>query len=887
MPEIRLHGREEEQRHIAGFLDRAEPDVPGILVVGGQTGIGKTRLLSEAARHARQRGLAVHHPRAADLRAVLAYRPHTPGDRSLLVLDDVEALTAGELQTLLRTVRQDPVPSPTLLLARAATAQATPCATVGARVDLLELSPLTGGAVHDLVRDLIGVPPKAGLLDVVNCAHGNPRLIVELVAGLVEEGRIGPGGELIRLTPRQLPARVRAAVDEHLRQLSKESVQLLRVGTILGRTFPLSQAAAMLGAGTAALLPALDETVAAGLLTFADDGVSFQQPLVWRAVYESIPATVRAALHQEAQRCAARPGAPAHDPAELGLAELGRRESARERERGGTVAPGGAGTTGAIRTLLRTGHTESAVLLARSALNRRLPAQEDLVLRGLMADFVLAGGHAGAAFAVDGGGGQASAVDRAGGQVDAADRADGQADVVDRADAHAGATNQAGGHAGAAFAVGRRAPAVGSVPLADAWADAVIDQLAGAGPEAARTAAVVLSGLEWAEGRTAEAVRWGRRAVEQPLPPVPPAGGPYPRLALAAKLAALGDLEEAEGLLDQVSAESDDAVHRLAADLVRAAARLRAGDLDAARRRARDVRSAASDSGLPGLAAWASATLCRAELLAGDTGSAAGHLADCRENGAALEAVPYLALRCHWLDVLLHAARGEVREAAGLLAAAPVPLPSSRPLLLAEPGAAAWFVRFSRRAADPALADTALRTVERLAADNPDAPDIRLAAVHARSLYECDPEGIARVAAEHRDAWTRACAAEDLTALLDERQVAPEAQPHPRPQSPRHGTWTTRDHVGRMTLVDAAAHQRQPAPPPTTEALTDMEHTIAGFVARGLTNRQVAQRVHLSPHTVNYYLRRIYTKLGIHSRVALARYVHDHGLETGGALRSR
>ncbi|MEU7099397.1 LuxR C-terminal-related transcriptional regulator [Streptomyces longwoodensis] len=840
MPEVRLHGREEEQRHIAGFLDRSRPDVPGILVVSGQTGVGKTRLLSEAARHARRRGLAVHHPRTADLRSVLAHRPHSPGDRALLVLDDVAALTASELQTLLRTIRQDPASSPTLLLAHAATAQTTPCGAADAQVVTLELSPLTGGAVHGLVRDLIGVPPRSGLLDVVNCAHGNPRLIVELVTGLAEEGRIGPEGELIRLTPRQLPARVRAAVDEHLRQLSKDSVQLLRVGTVLGRTFPLSQAAAMLGTGTAALLPALDETVAAGLLTLADDGVSFQQPLVWRAVYESIPAAVRAALHQEAQRCAARPGAPVHAaadpgtaerwPAELGLAELGRRESTRQQD--APVSPGSAGTTGAIRTLLRTGHTESAVLLVRSALNRRPPAPEELVLRGLMTDFLLAGGHADAVLGAD-----------------------------------------------------RARPAAGSVPLADAWADTVIDQLAGAGPAAARPAAVVLSGLEWAEGRTTQALHWGRRAVDQPLPPVPAGDGAYPRLALAAKLVALGGTEEAEALLGQVSAESEDAVHRPAADLVRAAAQLRAGNLDAARRRARDAGSAASDSGLPGLAAWAWATLCRADLLAGDTGPAAGHLARCREHRAALEAVPYLALCFHWLDVLLHAARNEVREAAGLLAAAPVPLPSSRLLLLTEPGAAAWFVRFSRRAGDPALADTALRTVEKLAADNPDTPDVRLAAVYARSLFECDPEGIARVAAEHGDAWTRADAAEDLTALLDERQVAPGAVPQVSP--PRPGPWTTRDHVGRTTLVDAAAHQRQPAPAGDAEALTDMERAIADFVARGLTNRQVAQCVHLSPHTVNYYLRRIYGKLGIRSRVALARYVHDHGLEPGGALSSR
>ncbi|MCZ9338921.1 hypothetical protein NGM37_14170, partial [Streptomyces sp. TRM76130] len=95
----------------------------------------------------------------------------------------------------------------------------------------------------------------------------------------------------------------------------------------------------MLGTGTAALLPALDETVSAGLLTFAEDGVSFQQSLVWRSVYESIPATVRAALHQEAQRCAARLGLPVHDSAGLGLVELGRQESAREQD--GAMAPGG------------------------------------------------------------------------------------------------------------------------------------------------------------------------------------------------------------------------------------------------------------------------------------------------------------------------------------------------------------------------------------------------------------------------------------------------------------------------------------------------------------------------------------------------------------------
>ena len=52
--------------------------------------------------------------------------------------------------------------------------------------------------------------------------------------------------------------------------------------------------------------------------------------------------------------------------------------------------------------------------------------------------------------------------------------------------------------------------------------------------------------------------------------------------------------------------------------------------------------------------------------------------------------------------------------------------------------------------------------------------------------------------------------------------------------------------------------------------LGDTERAIAGLVGTGLTNRQIARHVSLSPHTVNYYLRRIYRKLDVASRVELA-----------------
>jgi DNA-binding CsgD family transcriptional regulator len=59
-------------------------------------------------------------------------------------------------------------------------------------------------------------------------------------------------------------------------------------------------------------------------------------------------------------------------------------------------------------------------------------------------------------------------------------------------------------------------------------------------------------------------------------------------------------------------------------------------------------------------------------------------------------------------------------------------------------------------------------------------------------------------------------------------------------------------------------------------ALTDSERGVADLVAYGMTNRQVAERLFVSPHTVDAHLRHIFNKLGIRSRVELARLVAEH-----------
>ncbi len=62
-------------------------------------------------------------------------------------------------------------------------------------------------------------------------------------------------------------------------------------------------------------------------------------------------------------------------------------------------------------------------------------------------------------------------------------------------------------------------------------------------------------------------------------------------------------------------------------------------------------------------------------------------------------------------------------------------------------------------------------------------------------------------------------------------------------------------------------------------AMTKSEQAIAQLVANGLTNRQVAERLFLSPHTVNTHLREVFAKLGVNSRVDLARLATERGGE--------
>jgi DNA-binding NarL/FixJ family response regulator len=67
----------------------------------------------------------------------------------------------------------------------------------------------------------------------------------------------------------------------------------------------------------------------------------------------------------------------------------------------------------------------------------------------------------------------------------------------------------------------------------------------------------------------------------------------------------------------------------------------------------------------------------------------------------------------------------------------------------------------------------------------------------------------------------------------------------------------------------------------SSEELTETERRVAVLAASGLTNRQAASQLFISPKTVEANLARVYRKLGIRSRAELgARLAHVGSSET-------
>ena len=70
-----------------------------------------------------------------------------------------------------------------------------------------------------------------------------------------------------------------------------------------------------------------------------------------------------------------------------------------------------------------------------------------------------------------------------------------------------------------------------------------------------------------------------------------------------------------------------------------------------------------------------------------------------------------------------------------------------------------------------------------------------------------------------------------------------------------------------------------PTPDPSEPRLTERETEVLKMVAKGLSYRQIAERLVLSHRTVQNHVQNTLTKLQMHNRVELTRYAIERGLD--------
>ena len=203
----------------------------------------------------------------------------------------------------------------------------------------------------------------------------------------------------------------------------------------------------------------------------------------------------------------------------------------------------------------------------------------------------------------------------------------------------------------------------------------------------------------------------------------------------------------------------------------------------------------------------------------------------------------------------------------------------------ADPEGAVLLVRGALAEGDQRKAADLAESTQRLAATTPGNRDMAAAADHARGLVEQNPATLQRAAGRYTASRARAGALEDAgnawaghgdrgraTTLLSQAYALYEElgndEDLARVRSSLRAAGTRLRH---WTHADRPAFG--------WDSLTDTERRVTDLVAQGLSNRQVANRVFLSTHTVAFHLRHIFWKLGITSRVQLARIAAEQGAE--------
>jgi tetratricopeptide (TPR) repeat protein len=232
----------------------------------------------------------------------------------MLVVDDLQWADAATVAALGRLARVAPV-HPLLL-----TGITRP---VPRRQDLavlrrliepnarLSLPPLSPEEVVEFLRGRVDGAPSRRLSALASGAAGNPFYLTELLDALVRSDLLTYGDECVDISRGSVPQSLSAAIADRLEFLSKDAREVIRIASLLGIEFSASELATVSDRSVGALLPALNESLAAGVLHGQGSRLAFRHPLIRAALYAEMPSTVRAAWHGEAAKALATAGGTA------------------------------------------------------------------------------------------------------------------------------------------------------------------------------------------------------------------------------------------------------------------------------------------------------------------------------------------------------------------------------------------------------------------------------------------------------------------------------------------------------------------------------------------------------------------------------------------------
>jgi ATP/maltotriose-dependent transcriptional regulator MalT len=929
-----LVGRSVALAALRGVLLAVSGGTGGCLIIQGPAGIGKSRLLVTAAAQARDLGVRVAEGRATPLDRVAPLTPLLTALRGceppvldeaglaslashqsnrywlvdrlgqliedyaathplLIVLDDaqwIDELTALALRALVPALRASPV---LWLLAR------RPPAVRSAEQDaidrlveegahLLPLDPLSVEAVAELCANALGAVPDPELLSLAKRGGGNPFLLEELLTTLRDDGRVQVAGGIATVTAGDLPAHFRAAAAQRLREFSAEARRLLEAGSVFGRPFTLHEAAGLAGQPAVDMLGAAEEAMRAGILVDTGPELAFRHDLLREAVYNSLPGSARQVFHREAATVLQAEGRPAVEIAEH-LTRSARKGDGQAvavlHEAIRTVAPRAPSAAAdfvlrmvgllddddpsrarliaeRVRLLASAGRLREAREAGEIALRSGLDAPtEAALLIGLAEAFKHAGResavleYARRALARPGvpepARAQLLAIQAHGllqaDDIDGADESGRQALELGRA---------TGEHSAAVFGGVARSVAARAVGELDTAIQLAHD-------------AVVLAENAGGEARQR-----------------------HPRLWLGRVLVAADRFQEADAVYEIGQREADELGTAWSQPLwhyFRGELRLAAGRLDDAAAEAQagirvSEQLTAHAMIVPLLALSAHVALRSDEVPAART-----HLH--RAQRMVADGIGVMPEDLCWEVALLAEAAGDPPATAlAELAAVFDAVPRRLLLLTQQPSAAPGMVRMALRTGARNRAETVVAAARQLTDRNPLVRSFAGAATHAEGLLRDDLDAL------HTAVRSFQCGPRPL-ALASALEDAAVAEAHRGRRGPATAlleealalcvSCGAKRDVARVQRRMRALGIRRPMVPghrrPRNgwDSLTESELRVARLIAKGLTNRAVAGRLFLSPHTIDSHVRNAFTKLGVTSRVELTRQViaNDAGVE--------